>query len=138
MTETFEIKLSIHSESELYNSFDEDHQTISSDVIDYLYSRYQEKDLRDKLKVHIISDDSIDVEKLQAAFRCYLDSQRKTLAKERRKYCLLTYSNVKVIFYTKYDTEYHADGQSDSGQQTPEEFRLPEMINEYSDPAVIA
>ena len=85
MTETFEIKLRVHSESELYDPFDEDQQTVSSDVIDYLYSRYQEKDLRDKLKVHIISDDPIDVDKLRAAFRCYLDTQRKKLAKERRK-----------------------------------------------------
>ena len=84
MAETFEIKLRIHSENELYNSLDEDHQTISSDVIDYLYSRYQEKDLCDKLKLHIVSDDSIDVDNVRDAFRCYLDLQRKTLAKERR------------------------------------------------------
>ena len=85
MAETFEINLRIHSEDELYNPFDEEHQTISSDVIDYLYSRYQEKDLRDKLTVHIISDDPIDVDNLQAAFRGYLNSLQKTLAKERRK-----------------------------------------------------
>ena len=85
MAETFEINLRIHSEDELYNSFDEDHQTISSDIIDYLYSRYQEKELHEKLTVHIISDVPIDIDNLKAAFRFYLDSQRKTLAKERRK-----------------------------------------------------
>ena len=84
MAETFEIKLSIQSESELYNSFDEEHQTLSSDVIDYLYSRYQEKDLLEKLTVRIISDDPIDVDQLQSAFRCYIDSQRKRLKRERK------------------------------------------------------
>lgn len=43
MTETFKIKLRIHSENELYNPFDEDHKTLSSDVIDYIYERYKEK-----------------------------------------------------------------------------------------------
>ncbi len=37
MTEIFKIKLRIHSEDELYNPFDEDNKTLSSDVTDYLY-----------------------------------------------------------------------------------------------------
>ena len=85
MSEIFEIKLRIQSESELYNPFDEERQTISSDVIDYLYSRYQEKDLLEKMTIHILSDDPIDVDNLYSAFRSSLDLQRKALANERRE-----------------------------------------------------
>lgn len=84
MTETFKIKLRIHSEDELYNSFDEDNQTLSSDVTDYLYERYKEKGLRDKLEIHITSDENIDIEKLRSAFLGYCDSQRNQLLKEKK------------------------------------------------------
>ena len=85
MIEVFEIKLRIQNESELYNPLDEERQTISSDVIDYLYSRYPEKDLFDKLTIHIVSDDPIDIDNFHSAFLRYLESLRKTLANERRK-----------------------------------------------------
>ena len=84
MTETFKIKLRIHSENELYNPFDEDNKTLSSDVTDYLYERYKEKRLRDKLEVHITSDENIDIEKLRSAFLGYCDSMRIHLSKEKK------------------------------------------------------
>ena len=85
MAETFEIRLRVHSESDLYNSFDDEQQTLSSDVIDYLFDRYQEKDLKDSLTVHIVSDDPVDVDRFRAAFQNYLDAQKKALKKERNK-----------------------------------------------------
>ena len=85
MTETYKIKLRIHSEDELYNPFDEDNKTLSSDVTDYLYERYKEKGLRDKLEVHIISDENIDIEKLRSAFLGYFDSQHNQLVKEKKR-----------------------------------------------------
>ena len=85
MTETFKIKLRIHSEDELYNPFDEDYKTLSSDVTDYLYERYKEKGLKDRLKIHITSYDNIDIEKLRSAFLSYCDSQRIQLIKEKKR-----------------------------------------------------
>ena len=85
MTETFKIKLRIHSEDELYNPFDEDNRTLSSDVADYLYERYKEKGLKEKLEIHITSDEDIDIEKLRSAFFSYCDSQRMQLLKEKNR-----------------------------------------------------
>ena len=76
MADIFRIKLRIHSENELYNPFDEDNKTLSSDVADYLYDRYKNKGLLDKLEIHVISDENIDIEKLRSAFISYCESQR--------------------------------------------------------------
>lgn len=40
MTDTFEIRLRIHDEAELYSSFDEERSTISDDAVDYIFRRY--------------------------------------------------------------------------------------------------
>lgn len=85
MAETFEIKLTIQTEEELYNSFDEERRTLSADVIDYLDQKYQEKELGDSLTVRITSAEPIDEENLRAAFRDYLDTQRLKLKKEQRR-----------------------------------------------------
>ena len=40
MTDTFEIRLRIHDEAELYSPFDEERSTISDDAVDYIFRRY--------------------------------------------------------------------------------------------------
>ena len=85
MADIFRVKLRIHSENELYNPFDEDNKTLSSDVADYLYDRYKDKGLLDKLEIHVISDENIDIEKLRSAFFSYCESQRIHYLKEKKR-----------------------------------------------------
>ena len=85
MADTFKIKLRIHSEDELYNPFDEDYNTLSSDVVDYIYERCKDKNLKEKLEIHVISDANIDIEKLRSAFSGYCESQKIRLTKDKKR-----------------------------------------------------
>ena len=102
MKDTFRIKLRIHNEDELYNPFDEDCKTLSSDVIDYIYFRYKEKDLLDKLAIHVVSDEKIDIEKLRSAFSNYYEYQQSQLSKEKKRNMLkqLWMFVIGVVFIT--------------------------------------
>ena len=85
MAEVFEIAISIQNENELYNSFDDSKMTISSDVIDYIFEKYQNRGLLEKLVIHIISDEPVDKDNLTKAFQNYLDTQRLQLTKQKRR-----------------------------------------------------
>ena len=80
-----EIKLKIQSEADLYNPFDVDETVISDDVASYITQRYREKYWKDKLVLNIISGEDIDLDKLNAALRHYIDGEFMVLLNERQK-----------------------------------------------------
>ena len=84
MTEAFEIRLRIHDEAELYSPFDEERLIISDDIVDYIFRRYKEKKFGEKMIIHIVSDEDIDMGKLKKAFGEYLDVERLQLTKEKK------------------------------------------------------
>lgn len=84
MTDTFEIRLRIHDEAELYSSFDEERSTISDDAVDYIFMRYKEKEFGEKMRIRIISDEDIDMDNLKNAFEKYLSVERLQLKKEKK------------------------------------------------------
>ena len=49
----FEIKVMINDEKDLYNRFDPDEMTLSSDVVSYIYNRYSEKEFGKKVLLRI-------------------------------------------------------------------------------------
>ena len=84
MTDKFDIRLRIHDEAELYSPFDEERSTISDDVVDYIFRRYKEKEFGEKMRIHIISDEEIDMDNLKNAFAKYLSVERLQLKKEKK------------------------------------------------------
>lgn len=85
MADSFEIKVRIHDESELYNSFDEERQVLSTDVMDYIYYQYQKKGLGEKLVIHIVSDSPIIEKNFHAAFKSCFAFQQEQLKRTKRK-----------------------------------------------------
>ena len=45
----FEVKIKVDNEAELYNPFDPEEQMINGDIIDYIFEKIMEKEIRDKL-----------------------------------------------------------------------------------------
>lgn len=85
MADSFEVKVRIHDENELYNSFDEDRKTLSTDIMDYMYEQSSKKGLFDKLVIHIVSDSPVDEENFRQAFKCYLEFQQDQIKKTKRR-----------------------------------------------------
>ena len=84
VAEQSEIQIKISDESELYCSFDPERLTLSDDVIDYIFTRYKEKSIKNRLVITIVSDKPVDMENLKKAFRKYLNDQSFILKREKR------------------------------------------------------
>ena len=85
MSETYEICLRIHHESELYSPYDGSRRTLHPKVIEYLYYRYMENSGHDKHLLHVTSDEPIDRDQLLEAIQRHIEFQRTQLGREVRK-----------------------------------------------------
>ena len=72
--DTYEIKIHVNDESELYNSFDETKSTLNESLLSYLQDRYTEKEFG-KSVVLIFSGKGIDEKNLKAALRHYVEAE---------------------------------------------------------------
>lgn len=79
--ETFEIKVRVADESELYNPFDPDKLTLNEDLLQYLVNRYSEKELGKQTALAFVGA-AIDGNHLKAALRRHVESE---LEKNRRE-----------------------------------------------------
>lgn len=80
----FEIEIKISDESELYCSLDPKRLTLNDDVIDYIFTRYKEKNEKGRLVIIVISDKPIDMDNLKKTFDKYLNEQSFILKRQKR------------------------------------------------------
>ena len=80
--------LKIHEEADLYSGFDPDQTLLSDEVISYIVRRYQEKDLGDKPRLHIISDLPLDEDRVRKNIRDYMQQELEISVKEQKKITL--------------------------------------------------
>lgn len=85
---TYDISLKIHEEADLYSGFDPDQTLLSDEVISYIVRRYQEKDLGDKPRLHIISDLPLDEDRVRKNIRDYMQQELEISVKEQKKITL--------------------------------------------------
>ena len=83
-TKHFTIKIRIHDESELYNAYDAEGITLNSELGDYISDSMQDRNLREKPVLHIISDSDIDRERFITTLTRYSDRQMKEFKKKRK------------------------------------------------------
>ena len=69
------MKIKIHNESELYNTFDKFNETLSEDLISYINNKAEIFSLRNNDAIEIISSKKIDENKFNNAFQNYCDEQ---------------------------------------------------------------
>ena len=81
--ETYEIRIHIDDESELYNPFDESKSMLSDDLLSYLQERYTEKDFR-KRAVLIFSGARIDGDNLRSALHRYVEAELDMIRRKKR------------------------------------------------------
>ena len=81
--ETYEIKINIADESELYNSFDLDRTTLNNDLIAYMTDRYTEKEFGKKA-VFVFSGAAIDADHLRNVFNQHIEREFDKTVKETR------------------------------------------------------
>lgn len=79
--ETFEIKVRVADESELYNPFDPDKLTLNEDLLQYLVNRYSERELGKQTALAFVGAE-INGNHLKAALRRHVESE---LEKNRRE-----------------------------------------------------
>ncbi len=80
----YDITIHVDEENELYNSFDPNHETLSDDFVSYVESRLEGKKIAERVQLTIECEGSVDVEQLEKAMDCFLESRRKTLNREKR------------------------------------------------------
>ena len=78
---TFEIRVRVADESELYNPFDPDKLTLNEDLLQYLVNRYSERELGKPTSLVFVGA-AIDGKHLKAALRRHVESE---LEKNRRE-----------------------------------------------------
>ncbi|MBQ8668128.1 MAG: hypothetical protein IJ661_08080 [Lachnospiraceae bacterium] len=88
----YEVKIRVEDESELYHSFDPEQQLINGDVIDYILEKIREKDIHDKLSIHIICQNEVNIENVRNAFAQYIRSNKTALKKEQKR------NNIKQLW----------------------------------------
>ena len=81
--ETYEIKIRIDDESQLYSAFDPDRNTLSADLLSYLAERYTEKEFKKKA-VLVFSGCSIDSENLKEALRRRVELELNKVQRQKR------------------------------------------------------
>ena len=84
---TYEIRIHINDESELYNSFDESKSTLNESLLSYLQERYTEKEFG-KRAVLVFSGAKIDEDRLRAALRRHVETELD-LIKRKKKFNFL-------------------------------------------------
>jgi hypothetical protein len=81
--DTFEIKIHIDDEQDLYNSFDESRTVLNDDLLSYIEERYTEKEIGKKL-VLIFSGAEMDEENLISALRHHLEMDLEQIERSKR------------------------------------------------------
>ncbi|MBR1811199.1 MAG: hypothetical protein IJ766_06085 [Clostridia bacterium] len=81
--DTFEIKIKINDESELYNSFDPEQTTLNDELLTYLTDRYTEKEFKKKA-VLVFSGEGIDGAHLKSALHRHVELELEKNAKQKK------------------------------------------------------
>ena len=81
--ETYEIKIHINDESELYNSFDESKSTLNESLLSYLQDRYTEKEFG-KRAVLVFSGAEINENHLRAALRRHVEAELDQINRKKK------------------------------------------------------
>ena len=80
---TFEIRIHVNDESELYNSFDESKTTLNESLLSYLQDRYVEKEFG-KRAVLIFSGAKIDESILMAALQRHVEAELDRIKRKKK------------------------------------------------------
>ena len=81
--DTFEIKIHINDEDELYNSFDESRTVLNDDLLSYIQERYTEKEFGRK-PVLLFSGAKIDEDNLKKALHHHLEAELEQVRRSRK------------------------------------------------------
>lgn len=81
--DSFEIRINLNDENELYNSFDPGRKTLNDDLLSYLTDRYGEKELGKKA-VLIFSGARIDDSHLKSALRRHIEIELEKNTKQKK------------------------------------------------------
>ena len=82
--ETYEIRIKIREENDLYNSFDETQTTLNGDVIDYIVQKLDDVSIQEQIVLLIKSDAPIDAGRVQAAFQSLIAEREQQIQKQKR------------------------------------------------------
>ena len=84
---TKEINLKIHEEADLYSAFDPEQKLLSEDVTEYLARNYLNKhrSLKEEYVLHIISDTTVNEEKVRRNFAEYFTVEKDNVSYEIKK-----------------------------------------------------
>ena len=80
----YEIKVKIHEESDLYNTFDPDAAQLSDEVVSYILRKYQEKEREEKHCIHIISDTPVDEDRVWKNIHAYTKHEEEIIGREQQ------------------------------------------------------
>lgn len=82
----YEIRMKIREEADLYSPLDPDQEAFSDDVIAYLERKYNERaNFRDKPVIHIISEKTVNAERVNRNFKAYMRKETELLTKEQKR-----------------------------------------------------
>ena len=81
--QTFEIKIIVNDESELYSPFDPDKRILSDDLIAYLSDRYQEKEIGKKT-VLVFEGVEIVAKNLESALHEHIAAELQKIDKQKK------------------------------------------------------
>ena len=84
---TKEINLKIHEEADLYSAFDPEQKLLSEDVTEYHARNYLNKhrSLKEEYVLHIISDTTVNEEKVRRNFAEYFTVEKDNVSYEIKK-----------------------------------------------------
>lgn len=71
----YEIKLKINREADLYNPRDPEQVLLADDVVSYITRKYWENDHVDEYRLHIISDEPVNEDRVRKTILNYLDEE---------------------------------------------------------------
>ena len=79
------INVRIHQDTDLFNPLDPEGRCLADSVKNYIYEGILERNLGEDLEIHIISDEAVNVERVNEAVRCWCEKERESLNKDRRR-----------------------------------------------------
>ncbi len=78
------MKIKIHNEDELYNSFDKFEETLSDDLISYINNKEDISSIKEEEKIEIISTKKIDENKFKKSFEKYCNEQLILIKRQQK------------------------------------------------------